>query len=82
MVCRHNDELETLVKEAKKVTDKGEVASYIPALAKANQHDLSVAIYYSNHTCLSAGDVGKNIYASKYIEGALTCFGVNGIRQG
>lgn len=34
MVCRHNDELEALVKEAKKVTDKGEVASYIPALQK------------------------------------------------
>lgn len=59
MVCRHNDELEALVKEAKKVTDKGEVASYIPALAKADQHDLSVAIYYSNNTCLSAGDVEK-----------------------
>ncbi|MCY9058275.1 glutaminase A [Bacillus inaquosorum] len=59
MVCRHNDELEALVKEAKKVTDKGEVASYIPALAKADKHDLSVAIYYSNNACLSAGDVEK-----------------------
>ncbi|MED0870923.1 glutaminase A [Bacillus spizizenii] len=59
MVCRHNDELEALVKEAKKVTDKGEVASYIPALAKVDKHDLSVAIYYSNNICLSAGDVEK-----------------------
>ncbi|MCI4139615.1 glutaminase, partial [Bacillus vallismortis] len=45
--------------EAKKVTDKGEGASYLPALAQANHHDLTVAIYYSNHTCLSAGDVEK-----------------------
>lgn len=59
MVCQHNDELEALVKKAKKVTDKGEVASYIPALAKADKHDLSVAIYYSNNVCLSAGDVEK-----------------------
>lgn len=81
MVCQHNDELEALVKKAKKVTDKGEVASYIPALAKADKHDLSVAIYYSNNVCLSAGDVEKNIYASKYIESPFPCFGVNGIRQ-
>lgn len=66
MVCRHNDELEALVKKAKKVTDKGEVASYIPALAKADKHDLSVAIYYSNNVCLSAGDVEKHLRFKVY----------------
>ncbi len=65
MVCRHNDELEALVKEAKG-DRQGEVASYIPALAKADKHDLSVAIYYSNNACLSAGDVEKHLRFKVY----------------
>lgn len=37
----------------------GKVASYIPALAKAEQTDLSVAVYHVSNTCHSAGDVDK-----------------------
>ncbi|MCY8464634.1 glutaminase A [Bacillus atrophaeus] len=59
MVCRHNDELEALVREAKKMTGRGKVADYIPALAEADENDLSVAIYYTENTCLSAGDIEK-----------------------
>ncbi|MEC0695258.1 glutaminase A [Bacillus atrophaeus] len=59
MVCRHNDELEALVREAKKMTGQGKVADYIPALAEADENDLSVAIYYTENTCLSAGDIEK-----------------------
>lgn len=57
--CRHNDELEYFVTEAKKVTSKGKVASYIPTLAELSEDDLSVAVYYTDGTCISAGDVEK-----------------------
>ncbi|NPC92436.1 glutaminase A [Bacillus sp. WMMC1349] len=59
MNCRCNEELEYFVKEAKKVTKKGKVASYIPALAEASGDDLSAAVYYGDGTCLYAGDVKK-----------------------
>lgn len=42
MACRDNEELQRFVEEAKKVAKDGKVASYIPALAKADQTDLSV----------------------------------------
>ncbi|MBT2712651.1 glutaminase A [Pseudomonas sp. ISL-88] len=56
MVCRHNRELEALVQEAKKMTEKGMVADYIPALAESEKNSLSVTIYHAENTCLSAGD--------------------------
>lgn len=56
MVCRHNRELEALVQEAKKMTGKGKVADYIPALAESEKNSLSVTIYHAENTCLSAGD--------------------------
>ncbi|KXZ14821.1 glutaminase A [Bacillus nakamurai] len=56
MVCRHNRELEALVQEAKKMTEKGKVADYIPALAESEKNSLSVTIYHAENTCLSAGD--------------------------
>ncbi|WP_377902696.1 glutaminase A [Bacillus paralicheniformis] len=57
--CRDNEELEYFVTEAKKVTDKGKVASYIPALAELSEDDLSAAVYFTDGTCISAGDVEK-----------------------
>ncbi|MDA1475681.1 glutaminase A [Bacillus changyiensis] len=59
MNCRCNEELEYFVKEAKKVTKKGKVASYIPALAESSRDDLSAAVYYEDGTCLYAGDAEK-----------------------
>lgn len=59
MACRDNEELQRFVEEAKKVAKDGKVASYIPALAKADQTDLSVAVYHVSNTCHSAGDVDK-----------------------
>lgn len=61
MPCRSTDELKGMVNEAKKHTYKGKVADYIPALAKANQNDLSVAIFHHDGTCISAGDVQEKI---------------------
>lgn len=68
--CRHNDELEHFVTEAKKVTAKGKVASYIPALAEQSGDDLSVAVYYTDGTCLSAGDV-KEVFTLQSISKVL-----------
>lgn len=61
MPCQSNDELFELVKEAKKYTNDGRVADYIPALGRANPHDLSIAIQYPDGQCLSAGDIERKI---------------------
>ncbi|MFF2496634.1 glutaminase A [Peribacillus sp. NPDC058075] len=55
--CSSNEELQQLVNEAKKYTNMGTVADYIPALEKANPGDLSVAIYYPDGKGYCAGDV-------------------------
>lgn len=45
--------------EARKVTKDGKVADYIPALGKADPHDLSAAIHYPDGNCTSAGDIER-----------------------
>lgn len=57
--CKTNSELKELVVKAKKFTEYGNAASYIPALQKANRDDLSIAIHYPDEACVSAGDVAK-----------------------
>ncbi len=61
MACQSSDELEVLVKEARTYTKNGKVADYIPALGKANPNDLSIAIYYPDGRCISAGDIEEKI---------------------
>lgn len=57
MACQTNLDLQQFIEEAKKVTKYGKVADYIPALAEANQHDLSAAIYYVDGRCVKAGEI-------------------------
>ncbi|WP_458414569.1 glutaminase A [Schinkia sp. CFF1] len=59
MLCQSSAELNAFVEEARKQTAKGKVADYIPALAKANPNDLSIAIHYPDGNCMSAGDITK-----------------------
>ncbi|MHC0036357.1 glutaminase A [Pseudoneobacillus sp. C159] len=59
MIRRMDDELKSLVIEAKSVTKDGKVANYIPALGKANRDDLAIAIYCPEGACASAGDIEK-----------------------
>ncbi|WP_449539017.1 glutaminase A [Ferdinandcohnia sp. Marseille-Q9671] len=61
MSCKSSDELKELVKEARTVIKHGRVADYIPALGKANPHDLSIAIAYPNGDCFSAGEIEEKI---------------------
>ncbi|MBS4208046.1 glutaminase A [Bacillus sp. FJAT-50079] len=61
MPCKSSDELKALVREAKTYTKNGKVADYIPALGKANRNDLSIAIYYPDGQCISAGEIEKKI---------------------
>lgn len=61
MPCQSSDELNALIAEAKTYTRYGKVADYIPALGKVNPHDLSMAIYYPDGRCVSAGDIDKKI---------------------
>jgi glutaminase len=56
MVCKDSVQLEEFVEIAKQNTHLGKVADYIPALGKANQDDLSIAIY-DKERCISAGDI-------------------------
>ncbi|AXI38443.1 MAG: glutaminase A [Bacillaceae bacterium] len=51
------EELIRFVQEAKKYGHQGKVASYIPALGKANPNDLSIAIYMPDGRIIDAGDV-------------------------
>jgi glutaminase len=59
MLCQSSEELEAFVKEAMACTQHGRVADYIPALGRANPHDLSVAIQYPDGNCVSAGEISK-----------------------
>jgi glutaminase len=61
MGCQSNDELKAFVDEARKVTKDGKVADYIPALGKADPQELSIAVYYPDGQCFSAGDVQTKI---------------------
>ncbi|MCR2823512.1 glutaminase A [Lederbergia panacisoli] len=61
MPCQSSDELNILVKEAREYTKEGKVANYIPALGRANPHDLSIAIQYPDGQCISAGDIERKI---------------------
>ncbi|MEK3988980.1 glutaminase A [Robertmurraya sp. FSL R5-0851] len=61
MLCQSSEDLQALVEEAKKCTIYGRVADYIPALGKANQDDLSIAIQYPDGSCISAGNIEKKI---------------------
>lgn len=45
--------------EARNCAKEGKVADYIPELGKANSSDLSIAIYYPDGKCISAGDINK-----------------------
>lgn len=57
MICENNERIIAFVNEAKKETKNGKVADYIPALAEANKHDLSIAIYSVKGECTKAGNV-------------------------
>ncbi|RFU66386.1 glutaminase A [Peribacillus saganii] len=61
MLCQSNEELQKLVDEAREYAKKGKVADYIPALAKNNPDELSVAIQYPDGRCISAGDIHEKI---------------------
>ncbi|WP_374717432.1 glutaminase A [Neobacillus sp.] len=61
MACQSNDELRALVEKARPIAKEGKVADYIPALGKANPNDLSIAIYYPDGNCISAGDIDRKI---------------------
>ncbi|MED3623783.1 glutaminase A [Bacillus thermocopriae] len=61
MACQSNDDLRALVEKARPIAKEGKVADYIPALGKANPNDLSIAIYYPDGNCISAGDIDRKI---------------------
>ncbi|MFS0644327.1 glutaminase A [Siminovitchia sp. 179-K 8D1 HS] len=61
MLCHSSEELMAFVKEARSAAKEGKVAEYIPALAKANPNSLSIAIFYPDGKCISAGDIDKKM---------------------
>lgn len=61
MHCRSTEELQILVDKAKPFSNKGKVADYIPALQRVKQDRLSIALFYPDGQCYSAGDVSENL---------------------
>ncbi|WP_257350597.1 glutaminase A [Pseudalkalibacillus decolorationis] len=59
MYCETDEDLCELVNRARKYTEYGKVANYIPALGRAEQSDLAIALYYKDGHCVKAGDVEK-----------------------
>ncbi|WP_049786642.1 glutaminase A [Evansella cellulosilytica] len=59
MICDDQAVLDSLIKDAKQLSEKGKVANYIPALEKANPNALSLAIYTGNTTCMTAGNTDE-----------------------
>ncbi len=57
MPCQTNEELQKYLEEAKRYTEDGKVANYIPELGKADGEALSIAISYPDGKCVSAGDI-------------------------
>ena len=52
-------QLDGMIEKARTYISKGEVASYIPALANAKKTTLAMAIYDKNEQCFAAGDVNE-----------------------
>ncbi|WP_332693854.1 glutaminase A [Halalkalibacter lacteus] len=59
MVCRYEEDLKVMIEKVRKYTGSGNVADYIPALSKANPHDVAVAIFDGSDTCFSEGEYRK-----------------------
>lgn len=53
------EELKAIIEEAREFIPYGKVANYIPALAKANKKDLSVAVFLPDGRHFEAGDSNK-----------------------
>ncbi len=82
MVCRHYQELDALVQEAKKRTEEGKVADYIPALAESEQDSLSVTIYHAENTCLTAGDADRTFTLQSISKVLSSGARTDGLRKG
>jgi glutaminase len=52
------EELQEIVRDARRYCDAGRVADYIPELAKASKHTLGVTVYPIHQPPVSAGDCG------------------------
>ncbi len=55
MICYNQEVIDELVNEAKKYTQYGLVANYIPALGEADPNTLSVAIFNGDENCVASG---------------------------
>jgi glutaminase len=58
--CIELHNLPSLLEQAKPYTEKGQVATYIPALAQANAGDIGIAIYDKEDHYISAGNTEIN----------------------
>ena len=72
MVCRHNEELEYLVTKAKKVTDKGKVASTYRLWPNDRRTIYRRRFTFRRDLYISGGR-GKNIYSAKHIKSIVPC---------
>ncbi|WP_328703115.1 glutaminase A [Alkalihalobacterium elongatum] len=59
MSCYKKEDLVEMVEEAKRLTEKGKVADYIPALGEADPSTLAIAIYTGEQECMYAGNIDE-----------------------
>ena len=60
--------LEQLLEECRPYTQQGNVATYIPELAKADPSDFGICILHSDGRCYRAGDYKKNFTVQSVIK--------------
>lgn len=71
MSCYKQEELIKMVEEANRLTYKGKVADYIPALGEADPSTLAVAVYTGEHECMYAGNI-EEVFTLQSISKVLT----------
>ncbi|MFV8827003.1 glutaminase A [Alkalihalobacterium sp. APHAB7] len=71
MSCYKQEELIKMVEEANRLTYKGKVADYIPALGEANPSTLAVAVYTGEQECMYAGNI-EEVFTLQSISKVLT----------
>ncbi|UOE92981.1 glutaminase A [Alkalihalobacillus sp. LMS39] len=59
MGCQKTEQLEKWIEEVSSYSEKGKVATYIPALGEADPNTLAIAIYKGPNECYSAGNVAE-----------------------
>lgn len=60
--------LKQILEDCRQYTEQGEVATYIPELAKADKREFGICIVNENNECFAAGDFEKRFTMQSIIK--------------